>query len=67
MRRLPSRRRARPRPSWKIEEFADDSINVTAKPGTEGKITDRRDNNGNVTETTVKSVPAPTPCVPLTR
>jgi hypothetical protein len=42
----------------KIEEFADDSINVTAKPSTEGKITDRRDNNGNVTETTVKSGPS---------
>ena len=42
----------------KIEEFADDSINVTAKPGTEGKITERRDNSGNVVETTVKSGPS---------
>ncbi|MYM21634.1 hypothetical protein GTP46_03095 [Duganella sp. FT135W] len=42
----------------KIEEVAEDPITVTAKPGTEGKITERRDNSGNVTETTVKSGPS---------
>ncbi|MYM30962.1 hypothetical protein GTP58_21730 [Duganella sp. CY15W] len=42
----------------KIEEIADDPITVTAKPGTEGKITEKRDNSGNVTEATVKSGPS---------
>ena len=42
----------------KIEEVADDAITVTAKPGQEGKITEKRDNSGNVTEATVKSGPS---------
>jgi hypothetical protein len=42
----------------KIEEVADDPITVKAKSGTEGKITERRDNSGNVVEATVKSGPS---------
>ena len=42
----------------KIEEIADDPITVTAKPGAEGKITEKRDNSGNVVEATVKSGPS---------
>jgi hypothetical protein len=42
----------------KIEEIADDPITVTAKPGQESKITEKRDNSGNVTEATVKSGPS---------
>jgi hypothetical protein len=42
----------------KIEEIADDAITVTAKPGQESKITEKRDNSGNVTEATVKSGPS---------
>jgi hypothetical protein len=42
----------------KIEEIADDPITVTAKPTQESKITEKRDNSGNVTEATVKSGPS---------
>ena len=42
----------------KIEEVADDPITVTAKPAAESKITERRDNSGNVVEATVKSGPS---------
>jgi hypothetical protein len=41
----------------KIEEV-DDPVTITAKPGAEGKITEKRDNSGNVTEATVKSGPS---------
>jgi hypothetical protein len=41
----------------KIEEVADDGITVTAKPA-ETRITEKRDNSGNVTEATVKSGPS---------
>lgn len=42
----------------RIEEIADDPITVTAKPAPESKITEKRDNSGNVTEATVKSGPS---------
>ncbi|MYM65976.1 hypothetical protein GTP45_03875 [Pseudoduganella sp. FT55W] len=42
----------------KIEEFVEDPITVTAKPNAEGKIAEKRDNSGNVTEATVKSGPS---------
>ena len=42
----------------RIEEIADDPITVTAKPAPETKITEKRDNSGNVTEATVKSGPS---------
>jgi hypothetical protein len=42
----------------KIEEIADDPITVTAKPKPETKVTEKRDNSGNVVEATVKSGPS---------
>ncbi len=42
----------------KIEEVADDAITVTAKPTPEHKITEKRDNSGQVVEATVKSGPS---------
>lgn len=44
----------------KIEEVADDAITITPRqqPKTETQITERRDNNGNPVETTVKSGPS---------
>jgi hypothetical protein len=41
----------------KLEEVTDDGITVTAKPA-ETQISERRDNSGNVVETTVKSGPS---------
>lgn len=41
----------------KLEEVTDDPVTITAKPA-ESKITERRDNSGNVVEATVKSGPS---------
>lgn len=41
----------------KIEE-ADDPVTISSKQQTESKITERRDNSGNVVEATVKSGPS---------
>ncbi|MRW83590.1 hypothetical protein GJ698_05720 [Pseudoduganella sp. FT26W] len=41
----------------KLEEVTDDGVTITAKPA-ENKITEKRDNSGNVTEATVKSGPS---------
>ena len=41
-----------------IEEGSDDAVNVKDKSASEGKITERRDNSGNVVEATVKSGPS---------
>ncbi len=42
----------------KIEEVADDAVTISSKQQSENKITERRDNNGNVVEATVKSGPS---------
>lgn len=41
----------------KLEEVTDDPVTISAKPA-ENKITERRDNSGNVVEATVKSGPS---------
>jgi hypothetical protein len=40
----------------KIEEYADDAVNIKSNQSQQGtQITDTRDNNGNLVDTTVKS------------
>jgi hypothetical protein len=41
----------------KLEEVTEDPVTISAKPA-ETKITERRDNSGNVVEATVKSGPS---------
>lgn len=43
----------------KIEEFSEDAVNIKSNQSQQGtQITDRRDNSGNIVETTVTSGPS---------